>query len=506
MNWQDVVKTALVGTERQKLNLKPPDNQLGEVLARLNTDDVEANLLSCVVAFAIYQQAGKLSWVDEELLPEVCEVEDVACCSFAATSYLGMILSGKYPELLGEWFGLIEKTQKIIHPRYLPELLNLGLRRSDLRENIIPLLGKRGLWLAAKNTEWNYVFSENIEKSAENTTLDEQILVLKKLRLTEPSAALEQIKAIPKKESGEIRAGLLQALSVSLSMDDEPFLEAALDDKRKQVRDVAAQLLAQLPESRLVKRMTERVSDFIKLSEKGLQVVLPKNPTREMSRDGVDEAKLVSKLGSQGSLLFQILSCVPPSYWSENRGKTPEELIMAVDGSKWEVLLLLGWTKAALRYQDVDWAGAILGAVIKFPGENWSFLRESIEALLGILPQVQREELIGNGFPPQPVPEVWGRSMGYTLLANCRYPWSEEFSRRVLEHLAAAVLFESQRDSVLVLPCWVVELKNLYPYYMSPCLYDEAFSLFGSLDQENLSRFLGILKFRYEMIKAFGGV
>ena len=56
------------------------------------------------------------------------------------------------------------------------------------------------------------------------------------------------------------RAGdLLAGLAAGLSDDDEPFLEAALDDRSAGVRQVAVDLLGRLPSSRRAARMAERL-------------------------------------------------------------------------------------------------------------------------------------------------------------------------------------------------------------------------------------------------------
>ena len=43
-----------------------------------------------------------------------------------------------------------------------PELLALGKSNNHLRKDILPVLGKRGIWLAAQNPEWTYVSGENV--------------------------------------------------------------------------------------------------------------------------------------------------------------------------------------------------------------------------------------------------------------------------------------------------------------------------------------------------------
>ena len=118
-------------------------------------------------------------------------------------------------------------------------------------------MGKRGYWLAAHNPDWNYVNSEITDKAWQTGSKEARRSLLQRLREQGADKAREKLQKTWKKESAEERASLLAALEINLSMNDEPFLEAALDYKRKQVRDVAAKLLSKLPESRLCQRMIE---------------------------------------------------------------------------------------------------------------------------------------------------------------------------------------------------------------------------------------------------------
>ncbi|MDY6899137.1 MAG: hypothetical protein SWZ49_13825, partial [Cyanobacteriota bacterium] len=64
--WQDLVKTAVIGTQRQKLQIASQDNQLGEVLSRLDTNDKEGSLLSAAGTIYLYQKAGKIAAIDNK--------------------------------------------------------------------------------------------------------------------------------------------------------------------------------------------------------------------------------------------------------------------------------------------------------------------------------------------------------------------------------------------------------------------------------------------------------
>ncbi len=89
-------------------------------------------------------------------------------------------------------------------------------------------------------------------------------LLLRKLRETDPALALGLVASTWSEESAEERAAFLKMLAAGLSMADEPFLEDSLDDRSREVRRVAAGLLARLPGSRLVQRQLERAQACIK--------------------------------------------------------------------------------------------------------------------------------------------------------------------------------------------------------------------------------------------------
>ncbi len=122
--WQDVVTAALVGTEPKSLTLNLPDNQLGELLQKLNSTDPEGTLLGAAAAIALYQRAGLLPTTDISAQP--CEPDDKPCCSPRAGKHLALMLQGKHANLSPEWLAAAESALKRVPERYLPELLALG--------------------------------------------------------------------------------------------------------------------------------------------------------------------------------------------------------------------------------------------------------------------------------------------------------------------------------------------------------------------------------------------
>src|SRR5690242_7343876 len=102
--WTELIKTAVIGTERQALNLQPASSALAELLARLSNEDREGALLSAAAAVSLYERAGRLPVKDAMPLPATCVADEMPSCSQrAAALHLRLMLEGQHAELLAEW-------------------------------------------------------------------------------------------------------------------------------------------------------------------------------------------------------------------------------------------------------------------------------------------------------------------------------------------------------------------------------------------------------------------
>ena len=503
--WQDLVKTAVVGTRRQQLKIVKQDNQLGKVLSRLDTNDKEGCLLSAAGTISLHQKAGQLAAIDSKKTLETCDLDDLPYCSQISEQHLGMMLSGGDSRALPEWLKLLAEAKKVVSPKYLPELLALGKRNNHLRKDILPVLGKRGIWLAAQNPEWNYVSGEDADKIWKNGSLEARKNLLKELRQFEPEKGRIQLQNIWSKERAQERAILLEALEVNLSIDDEPFLEDALQDKSKLVRDVAARLLAQIPESKLVQRMVERVRPLLSLDSKGIEVILPNKCSLEMIQDGIDESKYIPSLGEKASLLLQMLGCIPPSIWSDDWKKTPGELITIIEDSKWEKLFLEAWATATVRSKDIVWAEALLKSSVRLY-QKLNHIDNSIVNFLKILPKSQVETLTLDVLQQSSnTPPFNSASPAFPLLIHTPYTWNEEISQAVITRIKSSIENNNQVNN------WQFgSALGRFAVKIAPSIYHEAAESLTFEESENIhksvieaiDKFLTQLQFRFEMRQA----
>ena len=246
---------ALVGTERQAVAVPVGDGALGALLARVAAAEPDAALLRVGAVLALYERAGWVPPTDPTPGPEAAPPDTQPRVNARAGQHLATMLSGQYDAVLGEWLAAAGTGGWRVPEELLPDLLELGRANPTLRSALGPVLGERGRWLAAQNPDWAYVSTrEAVEAALDIDTLwvtnvrGMRLSLLGQLRAADPDGARERVAGTWGEESAEDRVSFLAAFRTGLSMSDEPFLEAALDDRRKEVRLAAADLLARLPE------------------------------------------------------------------------------------------------------------------------------------------------------------------------------------------------------------------------------------------------------------------
>ncbi len=522
--WHDIVTAAVLGTERRPFMPPAPGDGLGDLLARLDPADQEGALLGAAAAAALYRRAIELPPVERRPPPEPCDQDDQPRCNPQAARHLASMLGGQHREVLPEWLEVAAAADRRVPEVLLPALLELGREDADLREAIGRVLGKRGRWLAAQNPAWAYASSalsvESVEFEEdqlkilwETGTRAARFELLGRLRPAEPSRARELVAATWATERADDRVAVLATFERGLTMDDEPFLEAALDDRSREVRRAAAGLLARLPESRLVRRMAARVLPLLRwtppqprLLRLGpaqpprLAVTLPSACDTGTIRDGVEpKPPRGRQIGDQAWWLMQMIAVIAPASWSRAWRAAPAEIVAATIASEWPHELLVAWVNAARNHADADWAAALLSAWAYHRQINPAMLTEFVETLLGVLPHDRRELFVINYMTTNNVATQVDSILA--ILRACGPHWSDELSRIVLEQIRS-MLVEQKTFS------WNAHAGfQEFALRMSPRLVPEAAAAWPKDGQEwwraVIDRFLIVLQFRHDMHKEF---
>jgi hypothetical protein len=489
--WQEILKIAILGTERSALAVPARSDALGEVLSKLDANAREASLLSAAAAVALYEHAGQMPVKDARALPAPAELNDLPGCNARAAQRLSTLLTGEFEELLPEWFAALIAAQQRVPDEHLPAVLQLGKARARLRATIIAAIGQRGLWLAQQNTDWSYVAGEIDVAEWHTATHVARLALLKKMRATNPDEARDLLTATWKEDSPKERAEFLATFHPNLSADDETFLEAALDDRSTLVRRAAADLLSYLPDSAFVQRMIERAQPLLSFTKKArgkleIEITLPAERTEAMIRDGITAKPTNSNLGEKAWWLDNMLRAVPLTNWEEAASATHTDIINACKKHEWESLLLEAWLDAAWRQNRTDWIKAILPLQRqRYVAQQGSLDREQLEALL--------IDLLAEN------PTLNNKNPAYGLLNAHLDQWGKPLSEAMLQSLS------QQLSSRLLGQEWYLLTRVMS--YLDASTIPAAIHIlttFAGDDAERqaqIKRYLDILEFRHAMLK-----
>ena len=436
--WSDVLAAALVGTDRSP-------TPTGSTV-----EDPAAALLDSAAAVTVYRRAGHRP-VTGLAPPVAAPVDPAAVVGAAAAAHLRRLLdqggpaadgldAGVRGELLTEWLTAAAQAGRRVPGELLPALLDTGRHRRDLRPLLIAAGGTRAGWLAAQRGAWAYLTEEPDSSAAGDETVWElgtpgqRAGYLAALRGSDPDAARERLAAGWASEAPEERATLLGTLATGLSTPDEEFLEQALDDRRKEIRTLAADLLGRLPGSVYRARMTERARGCVRRDGGTRRLVVrpPERCDKAMQRDGVS-LRPPTGVGERAWWLEGLLARTPLQTWVGSPGapaRTPTEFLDLRVPDGWMPVLLRGLARAGADAADPQWAGPLIDALGASGDRPDDALL--IDALYPALPEDElmrrAATALGN----------LGRSTGADrLLELCPRPWPAPLTRaalRALEH------------------------------------------------------------------------
>lgn len=331
--------------------------------------------------------------------------------------------------------------------RLPPHLIpgSLRLQQSGLvTQELWDAIGSGGQWYAIEHYGRNHRALRDVlrtgltewPKESDYTHGDtaKRLNWLAAARTLDPDRARDLVAQHWGSEDAESRAALLAAFASPEHHADEPFLEAALDDRAATVRRAAIAVLDDRSDSRYLDRMKTRAAQIfsVKKSLLGVKITVHPLPAPDAVaiRDGLSSTEPEA-----------VVARTPIAFWAEVfGGVTPEKVARALSESTHRPVLA-ALTLSALRGNDPSWAVPLLRRCL--PG-NYDTGYDpatahpaiSAEMIRALTNTAQAAPLVGiaAGLPRPFVPDVAAALFGSLAGAG----WGTARQRReAAAHLAA---------------------------------------------------------------------
>ncbi|MBL0870211.1 MAG: hypothetical protein IBJ18_06495 [Phycisphaerales bacterium] len=327
----------------------------------------------------------------------------VVCAACAAT--LRRVLSEKSTQLLEEWSKLAVLRGQRAPEMLVPQMLDIWVKQSNVAMTVWQAMGTRAAWLQTLNPAWQKrvgisALPEDLDAIWESGRFAERLALLSSVREFAPKLAERLLRATWSQDLADHRRKFIAQMSVNLSLDDEPVLEWALDDRSKQVREEAAKLLSSLRGSRYAARMIDRAAAMFKVEKvktgllRRTSEVVTIEPTmtwdETWERDGLEE-KPPDSIGIRAWWMVQVLSRTQLEALTERLGLTPQQMIDAAARSDYAENVLNMFISAAALLRSEVWSELLIRhALVK----DLRPIVNVVSLLLTALPSAKFESII----------------------------------------------------------------------------------------------------------------
>ena len=428
-SWDAIINTAMMGTDKKQVSIDEMPAGLQTIVSEINNavTDKKAMFLQLAAIAYNYRQCGFKPF-QKELNTLPAPAEEKAYCNEMAMQVLKDIISEDSIHLLKIWLQHCYEKQQIVQPGMVPVLLAKGIDHKKLQLLIAACCGKRGEWLGGFNAAWNFACTQTDEELWQTGTLDQRKKILRKLRHTDPTQAREWLQNTWPQEDANTKMVLLDILTKNVSDDDIIFLESLSTEKSKKIKDLAIHLLKQIPQSSIVRLYEKTLSVTVSIQKEKallgmmtkttLQCKLPESMDEGIYKSGIDKLSNNKDYTDDEYVVNQLAQFVPPSFWEQHLGMSPEQIIHLFQKETTGKKILPAIAHAAACLKDTKWAVALATHGAVFYAD-----------LVPLLPAQQQEAYSNKYFSENPDAII-------QYATTMETAWSMDLTRNIFRHTA----------------------------------------------------------------------
>lgn len=366
--WNNIIQTAMLGTDKRTINEEELNEDLRTAFATIqnnNNIDREEKFLQTAAVVFNYRQSGTMP-LQKELTITPAPTEEKEYCNEQQLQLLRDILNEENIPILQFWLSHCERSQKIITPYYVPNVLAIGEQQKKLQTLINNCCGKRAAWLAGFNPVWDFGQTDTPETIWETGTTEQRKKALEQIRETDPNLGLAWLQKTWSTEDAATRLAFLEVLNSSANVNDISFLESLATDKSKKVKDEALSLLKTIPESAIVQQYMQALQQSVSLKKEkhllGLKskqtLVVELDVPEAVYKTGIDKLSNNKALSDEIYILYQLTAHVPPSFWESQLQLSKTDIIQLLEEDETGIKIVPAFINAVVRFKDKVWAEA----------------------------------------------------------------------------------------------------------------------------------------------------
>jgi len=160
---EEIIKTALLGTDKYEASLITPLQALGERIAQ-SEPDREATFLKQAISTLLYEEAGQQARELKQQI-SICPPEQKMIIPEENQQLLKAILQQKDQVLLDYVIHYCLKHQLVVSKGLVPQLLRFASENKARQADILSICGETGKWLCQLNPAWKKLLTQDESKA-----------------------------------------------------------------------------------------------------------------------------------------------------------------------------------------------------------------------------------------------------------------------------------------------------------------------------------------------------
>jgi hypothetical protein len=275
-----VKEILLLGTERRSLDLSIFPEAVQKKV-RLDQNESQKLLEAMTYSTYYYTNGQALPILEGNTIKEIL-LEDRELMLYEHSRVLEEIFGLAHfikSKLLKHWLDALAASNKIVHPQFILQLLKEGQELTKpYKAIILNLVGKKGQYIAPMIKSVDYKLSiENSDWAEGNSAMRKAHFL--NLRLTEPSAAIKNLRDTWHTESIKDKLHFLKIIQETLVNDDLEFINEVFEKYKystsekkteKDCRYLLTGMLCALGYEPILEKLKVDLSPYVSKKKKGL--------------------------------------------------------------------------------------------------------------------------------------------------------------------------------------------------------------------------------------------